>query len=66
MKSPAYRFDFYCGMTCYGGSDQKECSCPSPVQCEMREHPDYDVKRAAAIQRERNLMARATRGPVLS
>ncbi len=42
------RFLTYCGLTCLGGSERKECPCTGPSQCEMRKEPgSVDARRGA-------------------
>ncbi len=43
----------YCGMTCLGGSEQRECSCEGPLKCELRDHPDFLQNRRKATKRMR-------------
>lgn len=57
----SYKFEFYCGMTCYGGSEQKECPCDSPRDCELRSHPDYEAQAALAKKRMMNVIRREMR-----
>jgi hypothetical protein len=38
----------YCGLTCMGGSERKECPCSGPRTCELRNHPEFDEARARA------------------
>ena len=54
----AYKFEFYCGMTCYGGSEQKECPCTGPATCELKDDPHYPAERGKARARMFNLLAR--------
>jgi hypothetical protein len=46
-----YRFEFWCGMTCYGGSEQKECDCSGPTDCQMQGHPHFKAQRDKAASR---------------
>lgn len=41
----------YCGLTCYGGSEHRECKCTGPHSCEMRLHLDFPTERSRAIDR---------------
>lgn len=52
------KFDFYCAMTCYGGSEQKECPCARPTDCELQEDPGYPAARERAKKRMFNLIRR--------
>lgn len=48
----ADKFDFYCALTCYGGSEQKECPCLRPTDCELQGDPQYP----AAVERAKKRM----------
>lgn len=50
----------YCGLTCLGGSDKRECMCSMPVECEMRKHPNFTHQRNEAKLRMRRHLALVT------
>lgn len=45
------RFLTYCGLTCMGGSEAKQCPCEHPHDCEMRDHSQFDEYQIKARQR---------------
>ena len=47
----AAKFLVWCGLTCMGGSEQKQCPCAGPKDCRMREHPAFEAQRKAANER---------------
>jgi hypothetical protein len=47
----ATKFLVWCGLTCMGGSERKQCECTHPQQCHMRAHPDFDAQRKVATER---------------
>ena len=47
----AAKFLTWCGLTCLGGSEKKECSCECPDHCSMRGHPDFATQRRIAGER---------------
>jgi hypothetical protein len=38
------KFLTWCGLTCMGGSERKGCPCTHPKDCQMRGHPDFQVR----------------------
>jgi hypothetical protein len=44
----AEKFGTWCGLTCLGGSEQRQCPCVHPRDCAMRGHPDFQTKHRAA------------------
>ena len=41
----------HCGMTCWGGSEARQCGCRGPQDCEMQNHPDFEAEKAKAWER---------------
>jgi len=40
-SSEAQLFNEYCGLTCLGGSEKKQCKCAGPQTCELRNDPRF-------------------------
>lgn len=55
MKGRA-KFLVYCGLTCFGGSEKRECKCAGPGDCELRGTFDFAEARDAAIDRRNNIV----------
>lgn len=47
----AQRFTLYCGLTCLGGSANRQCKCESVNACELRRHPLFSEYRFKAQDR---------------
>lgn len=45
------KFATYCGMTCLGGSERRECRCKGPSACEMQDHPNFEEEKRKALHR---------------
>lgn len=68
------KFLVYCGLTCMGGSEKRECACEHPNDCEMRTHPEFEeyhrqagvrlFRAAAAIENVHPKIAEALAGAV--
>ena len=41
----------YCGLTCLGGSERKECPCDGPETCELLRDPEFQDARNQANNR---------------
>lgn len=45
------QFLVHCGLTCFGGSEKRQCACPHPLKCELKEHPKFATYRSEAERR---------------
>lgn len=49
--SDTERWAQWCGLTCLGGSERRECPCQGPWECQMRLRPEFEhKKREAALK----------------
>lgn len=55
-KTEAEIFGAYCGLTCLGGSEARECRCDGPNDCEMRTDPRFSHWRFKAEERMRRYL----------
>ena len=63
----ASKFLVWCGLTCMAGSEQRQCPCVHPLECQMQDHPDFAAQRELATRRlaryARNLFEEERRRP---
>lgn len=51
MKESTETYAQYCGLTCWGGSEKKQCECRGPADCEMKNKPGFEAARKEAKNR---------------
>jgi hypothetical protein len=51
MKESTEAYAQYCGLTCWGGSERRQCKCRSPTDCEMKDLPGFEAARKEAQRR---------------
>jgi len=44
----AEKFGTWCGLTCLGGSEERQCLCDHPRDCAMRGHPEFQERHRQA------------------
>ncbi len=56
VLKPDSKWSSYCGLTCEGGSEQRQCKCQGPLDCELQNDPDFGLARADTLAHLRKLM----------
>lgn len=51
VMKDSVKFLVWCGLTCMGGSEKKQCPCVGPNDCQMRGHPQFEAQRRVATER---------------